>query len=312
MIRSDAGFDFTAASFLDDAVVAEIASARQPDELVPTLSILLRAIDQVARAQEALNPPDRSALTDVTQLISRDLSDVMSDTLIQISTCYPRLRLEPTEIVTVSVIVPVHNKFRYTYDCVNSIVDNLPAHGIEVIIVDDGSSDETLLGGLVFSGAVRMVRAPRNLGFIGACNIGAKEAKGQYLFFLNNDTKVTPGWLDHLADTFEHEPNIGIAGSKLLFGDGVLQEVGRNYLASWRRMELGARTRARRSTFLLHARRRLCFRRGVDDLNCIVPEPRRIRPTLHSGVLRGHRSLLSVRAAGKRVVSAACIDSISF
>jgi glycosyltransferase involved in cell wall biosynthesis len=51
-------------------------------------------------------------------------------------------------------------------------------------------------------------------------------ARGQYLLFLNNDTLVKPGWLDELVQTFEQVPNVGIAGSKLLFPDGKLQEAG--------------------------------------------------------------------------------------
>jgi glycosyltransferase involved in cell wall biosynthesis len=67
---------------------------------------------------------------------------------------------------------------------------------------------------------------PKNQGFIGACNAGAKEARGDYLFFLNNDTLVREGWLDTLVETFDSVPNVGIVGSKLFFSDGVLQEVG--------------------------------------------------------------------------------------
>lgn len=58
------------------------------------------------------------------------------------------------------------------------------------------------------------------------CNAGAAIAKGKYLLFLNNDTLVKEGWLDELVETFENVPNVGIAGSKLLFEDGKLQEAG--------------------------------------------------------------------------------------
>src|ERR1019366_2657285 len=65
-----------------------------------------------------------------------------------------------------------------------------------------------------------------NQGFVHTCNAGAKLARGRYLFFLNNDTLVRPGWMDALCDTLESVPNVGIVGSKLLFEDGKVQEVG--------------------------------------------------------------------------------------
>ena len=83
-----------------------------------------------------------------------------------------------------------------------------------------------MLAALVFAGAVRIVRNATNLGFVRTCNAGAALAKGRYLFFLNNDTLVKEGWLDELVETFEQVPNVGIAGSKLLFENGKLQEAG--------------------------------------------------------------------------------------
>ena len=51
-------------------------------------------------------------------------------------------------------------------------------------------------------------------------------SKGQYLYFLNNDTAITEGWLDALLRTFRDFPGAGLAGSKLVYPDGRLQEAG--------------------------------------------------------------------------------------
>src|SRR5947209_13329854 len=59
-----------------------------------------------------------------------------------------------------------------------------------------------------------------------SCNRGFEASCGAYVVFLNNDTQVKPRWLDELYETLRRDPNIGIAGSKLLFPDGRLQECG--------------------------------------------------------------------------------------
>ncbi len=113
-----------------------------------------------------------------------------------------------------------------TYDCLNSIVNSRTIASYEVIVVDDSSSDETLLASLIFMGGCRVVRTAKNEGFVGACNTGMKNANGEFVIFLNNDTIVSDGWLDALVETLDRDPAIGIVGSRLLFGDGVLQEAG--------------------------------------------------------------------------------------
>jgi GT2 family glycosyltransferase/glycosyltransferase involved in cell wall biosynthesis len=139
---------------------------------------------------------------------------------------YPQIKLERHEKPRVSIVIPVHNKFELTYNCINSISNSITEVSYEVIVVDDSSSDETLLSPLVFLGGCQIARTPNNVGFVGACNTGAARARGEYLIFLNNDTIVSDGWLDALSDTLDRDPAIGIVGSRLLFADGVLQEAG--------------------------------------------------------------------------------------
>ncbi|HBD09127.1 MAG TPA: glycosyltransferase, partial [Syntrophobacteraceae bacterium] len=71
-----------------------------------------------------------------------------------------------------------------------------------------------------------VVAAGKNKGFISACNAGARHAHGEYLCFLNNDTLVTPTWLEQLVDTIRIYPACGAVGAKLVYPEGTLQEAG--------------------------------------------------------------------------------------
>jgi GT2 family glycosyltransferase/glycosyltransferase involved in cell wall biosynthesis len=135
------------------------------------------------------------------------------------------LRLPRPSAPRASIIVPVYNQLALSLACLRALADCGDAASFEVIVVDDGSSDDTpnLLPSV---SGLRYHRNPRNLGFIGACNAGAALAQGEFLVFLNNDTTVQPGWLDALLATFRQHPDTGLAGSKLVYPDGRLQEAG--------------------------------------------------------------------------------------
>ena len=140
--------------------------------------------------------------------------------------------LQPEDIVIplhinplVSVLIPHFTNLEYTLHCLKSIADHLPIASFEVLILDDLSPDNSAFE-LEKVRNIKVIRNPKNLGFTLSCNHGAKFAQGEYLFFLNNDTEVTSGWLDELIHTFNYFPDCGIAGSKLMYPNGSLQEAG--------------------------------------------------------------------------------------
>jgi len=125
----------------------------------------------------------------------------------------------------VSIIIPVWNHWKYTYCCLESILKNTDGVAYEVIVVDNGSSDETveMLGKLE---NVNIIRNESNQGFALACNEGADKAKGDFVLFLNNDTTVTRGWLKSMVELISSNPTVGAVGAKLIYPDGRLQEAG--------------------------------------------------------------------------------------
>ncbi|MFA6253931.1 MAG: glycosyltransferase [Candidatus Paceibacterota bacterium] len=125
----------------------------------------------------------------------------------------------------VSIIIPVYNKFKYTYRCLKSLLEAEPGLKYEVIVADDGSTDETLRIGEYFS-QIRVIRNETNLRFLKNCNKAALEAKGKYLLFLNNDTKILPGAISHLLATIKSNETIGVVGGRLILPDQTLQEAG--------------------------------------------------------------------------------------
>jgi len=133
--------------------------------------------------------------------------------------------LPTSEQPLVSVIIPIHGKVAYTLACLRSIARNAPAAAFEVIVVDDASPDDSVERLDQIQG-LRLLRNDRNLGFIGTSNAGATAARGDFLLFLNNDTQVTPNWLDGLLACFRDREDCGIAGSRLVYPDGRLQEAG--------------------------------------------------------------------------------------
>lgn len=123
-----------------------------------------------------------------------------------------------------SIIVPVYNQVAHTLACLRALAAYPPLAACEILVIDDGSNDQTQAWMSQVQG-LHFHRRAQNGGFIAACNDGAAQARGEFLVFLNNDTVPQPGWLDTLLDTFA-QPDAGLVGAQLLYPDGRLQEAG--------------------------------------------------------------------------------------
>ncbi len=96
-----------------------------------------------------------------------------------------------------SIVIAVHNQWAYTQGCLESLRAEAP--DAEVVVVDNGSTDETRAGLARFP-SVRVVRFPENRGVAPAWNAGLRETTGSLLCVLNNDTTIRPGGMRRLAE----------------------------------------------------------------------------------------------------------------
>ncbi|MEO5628539.1 MAG: glycosyltransferase [Thermomonas sp.] len=133
--------------------------------------------------------------------------------------------LPTSETPRASIVIPMYGAFVHTLACLRAIAAHSPAAGIEVIVVDDASPDDSREKLALIDG-IRLHARESNGGFIAACNDGAALARGEFLIFLNNDTVPQPGWLDALLATFNEHAGVGLVGARLIYPDGRLQEAG--------------------------------------------------------------------------------------
>lgn len=132
--------------------------------------------------------------------------------------------------VELSVIVVTYNSCTLTLACVASVLAEraVGAPTLELIVVDNASTDATLETVRRQSPDVRLLRQTANLGFARGNNVGLTAARGHYFLLLNSDTQVQPGALAALVAFMDAHPEAGACGPMLLNPDGSLQPSGRD------------------------------------------------------------------------------------
>ena len=115
----------------------------------------------------------------------------------------------------VSIITVNFNQPKVTEELLRSI----PAtySNLEIIVVDNGSRKELSTYWQSEFPEVKFIRSEQNLGFAGGNNLGIKEANGEYLFLVNNDTEFTTDLLDKLAAVMDAHPKIGMVSPKIKY-----------------------------------------------------------------------------------------------
>lgn len=116
---------------------------------------------------------------------------------------------------SISIVIVTYNNLHLTRACLDSVERYSNEHNVEIIIVDNASHDGTrefLKSCADSNSKYRVILNAENKGFAAANNQGLKIAGGDYLVMLNNDTEVSPGWLQTLLQHFQLNPDLGLIG----------------------------------------------------------------------------------------------------
>ena len=123
----------------------------------------------------------------------------------------------PKELPLVSIVTLTWNQTKITCEFLES-TRQLKYRNYEILVCDMGSeTDPTDYINSQNYPNTRVLRSEKNLGFTGGNNWGIRQAKGEYIFIVNNDTEVTPDLLDVLIEPFYKDPSIGVTCPKIRF-----------------------------------------------------------------------------------------------
>jgi len=114
----------------------------------------------------------------------------------------------------VSIITINYNQSNLTIDLINSIKD-CRYKNVEIIVVDNASKEDISI--LQTRQDIMLIKSKKNLGFAGGNNVGIKQATGEFLFFVNNDTIFTQNLIHKLVNLLQANPDVGIVSPKIIY-----------------------------------------------------------------------------------------------
>jgi GT2 family glycosyltransferase len=132
----------------------------------------------------------------------------------------------------VSVITVNYNNTQVTLELLSSLFAH-ETYPLEVIVVDNGSFENPEKEINSRFPQVRFVRSERNLGFAGGNNLGIRQASGEYLFFINNDTEFVIPIISRLVHVLKQDPKIGAVCPMLVYPSGNIQFTGFTPINRW-------------------------------------------------------------------------------
>jgi GT2 family glycosyltransferase len=133
----------------------------------------------------------------------------------------------------ISVIIVNLNTRELLDACLASVEPERATVSLEVIVIDNGSSDGSVRMVEEKYPAAMLVKNVRNEGFARPNNEGLRRSRGRFLLLLNSDTVVRPGAFRRMADFLEAHPDAGACGPRLIYPDGRLQYSAKGFPTVW-------------------------------------------------------------------------------
>jgi len=130
-------------------------------------------------------------------------------------------------MIKISAVMLNYNSKYFPKMCVEAFRRSKLDFEYEFIAVDNASTDPISTGYLKQAekeGLIKLIVSPKNIGFGGGNNLGAKQAKGEYILILNPDIFVNEDSIQKMVDYMDKHPDVGILGPKLIYPDGEVQD----------------------------------------------------------------------------------------
>lgn len=149
-----------------------------------------------------------------------------------------KIHFNSSKTPKVSIIIPVYNALLYTLNCLYSLAKDCENHEVEIIVINDNSTDNTKEY-LETISSLKVINNVKNLGFLKNINKGINAANGDYILLLNNDVIVLPNLLDELFSIFKNKKNVGAVGAKAIHPTGVTLEAGSKIFSNGEVVNIG-------------------------------------------------------------------------
>lgn len=170
-----------------------------------------------AKAAQLPGEPDLDLLDFTVTLAGLDLAaEVLAHRL---------ERRNRTKKPEVSVVIPCWNEATVTAECLLSVFKCADEAELEVVLVNDGSTDP-FFAAIAAHPDIIQIDSPQNMGFGPSVNLGVKNASGEFVLLLNNDTQIAPGTISALSKALKKEKTVGAISPRIISFDGRLQEAG--------------------------------------------------------------------------------------
>lgn len=135
--------------------------------------------------------------------------------------------------MSLSIIIVNWNAKKYISECLQSIIHQKTNHEIEIIVVENASSDGSQELIRKRFPNVKLICNKENLGFAKANNIGIKNSSGKYIALINSDVKVLDGCIDQMLVYMNKHPEIGMLGPQIVDSNGKVQRSYMGFPTIW-------------------------------------------------------------------------------